>query len=207
MIFHRSFIIPVFLLFVPLTGGCSLKYSEDTHNIEDKEPEFIFSGAEFKRYENSKNKVSMSAQKLEQYKGGIKTYADNVNFTIMKDDGNIDTEGSCGLLSSDSQAQKYSLYNGIQIFNHSRNVQIKADQLRWNGKNEQLTSGRNDTITITKEGTTIRGSGFSASGVSNEFAFSGAVSGTVDTNDENTDKETGSKAAYNTEKGIDHEKD
>ncbi|MCK9170197.1 MAG: LPS export ABC transporter periplasmic protein LptC [Treponema sp.] len=207
MIFHRSFIIPVFLLSGLLAGGCSLKYSEDAHNTEDKEPEFIFSGADFKRYENSKNTVSMHARKLEQYKGGSKTYADDVNFTIMDDDGNVDTDGSCGLLASDSESKKYSLYNGIQIFNHSRKVQIIADQLRWNGKNEQLTSGRNDTITIKKEGTTIRGSGFSASGVSNEFAFTGAVSGTVDTNDENTDKETGSAPASNTEKGINNEKD
>jgi LPS export ABC transporter protein LptC len=207
MIFRRSFIIPVFLLFGSLTGGCSLKYGEDTLNVEEKEPEFIFSGAEFKRYENSKNTVSMHAEKLEQYKGGSKTYADNVDFRILNNDGNVDTEGSCGLLASDSQAQKYSLYNGIQIFNHSRNVQIKADQLRWNGKNEQLTSGRNDTITIIKEGTTIRGSGFSASGVNNEFAFTGAVSGTVDTNDESNGIETGSKAVSDAEKGINDEKD
>jgi LPS export ABC transporter protein LptC len=207
MIPCSSLIISVFLLSGLLAAGCSLKYGEDIHNGEDNEPEFIFSDAEFMRYENSKNTVSMHAQKLEQYKGGNKTYADNVRFTMLDNDGKVDTEGLCGLLASDSQTQKYSLYNGIQIFNHSRNVRIHADQLRWNGKNEQLTSGRNDTITIVKEGTTIRGSGFSASGVSNEFAFTGAVSGTVDTDDEKNDRGTDGEAVSDTEKGTGNEKD
>lgn len=208
MIFDRPCILSVLLLSGLLTAGCSLKYSEDVRNAEDSVPEFVFSDADFTRYENSKNTVSMHAKKLEQYKGGNKTYADSISFTMRDKDGAVDTEGSCGLLASDSQTEKYSLYNDIQIFNHSRKVRISADQLRWNGRNEQLTSGRSDTITIIKEGTTIRGSGFSASGVSNEFAFTGAVSGTVDTaDDENSGNQTDAAVLLHTEKGSADDKD
>ena len=35
-----------------------------------------------------------------------------------------------------------------------------------------------------KNGTVVRGSGFSASGVSNRFVFTGAVSGTVETDED-----------------------
>ena len=184
MICYRRNAICFALLFCLTVTGCSLKYSEDVRSAEDSVPEFVFSDADFSRYEDSKNTLSMHAKRLEQYKGGNRTYADNIQFKTRDKDGNVDTEGACGLLASDSSQKEYSLYDGIKIYNHSRNVQIDADQLRWNGKNEQLTSGRNDTITIKKEGTTIRGSGFSASGVSNEFVFTGAVSGTVDTTDE-----------------------
>jgi LPS export ABC transporter protein LptC len=207
MIVRQSSIISVLLLLGPLAAGCSLKYSDDVRNTEDSVPEFVFSDADFVRYENRRTTVSMHAQKLEQYKGGNKTYAENIHFTMHDKDGATDTEGSCGLLASDSQTQKYSLYNGIQIFNRSRNVRISADQLRWNGKNEQLTSSRNDTITIVKSGTTIRGSGFSASGVSNEFSFMGAVSGTVDTDDESAGNKTDSTVLSHTDEGSADEKD
>jgi LPS export ABC transporter protein LptC len=206
MIFCRSFIASTILLLGPFAAGCSLKYSEDIRNAEDSVPEFVFSDADFTRYENKKNTVSMHARKLEQYKGGDKTYADDIRFVMKDKDGKVDTEGSCGLLAADSGTQKYSLYSNIQIFNHARSVRIHADQLRWNGKNEQLTSGRNDTITIIKEGTTIRGSGFSASGVSNEFAFTGAVSGTVDTNDETAGARPDNAALPSAEEGTAGEK-
>jgi LPS export ABC transporter protein LptC len=190
---YRRIAICFALLSSLTAAGCSLKYSEDVRSAEGSVPEFVFSDADFSRYEDSKNTLSMHAKRLEQYKGGNKTYADNIQFKTRDKDGNVDTEGACGLLSSDSSQKEYSLYDGIKIYNHSRNIQIDADQLRWNGKNEQLTSGRNDTITIKKEGTTIRGSGFSASGVSNEFVFTGAVSGTVDTTDKPAQKDAGNE--------------
>lgn len=177
----RSACTCAIILLCSAASGCSLKYSENIKSAEDSVPEFVFSDAEFSRYEDNRNTLTMHADKLEQYKGGNKTYADSIHFSIHDKNGSIDTEGSCGLLASDSDKEKYSLYDGIRIFNHPRNVEIHADELRWNGRSEQLTSGRNDTVTIIKEDTTIRGAGFSASGISNEFAFTGAVSGSVDT--------------------------
>jgi Protein of unknown function (DUF1239). len=206
MNFRPRCVIPCLLLSGLLAGGCSLRYTENVTNSEDTVPEFVFEDAEFTRYENSRSTMSMHAEKLEQYKGGSRTYADNVRFTMKTEDGKIDTEGSCGLLASDSQAKKYSLYNGIQLFNHSRNVRIQADQLRWNGKSEQLTSGRSDTITIIKDGTTIRGSGFSASGVSSEFAFTGAVSGTVDTSDDENGSRKDTAVPPHADEGTSDEK-
>ena len=121
----------------------------------------------------------MRARTLEQYKGGG-TYADSVSFTAYDDDGSAETEGSCGLVAFDAKQKIYSLYDGIELTSRSKNVTITADELRWDGNTEQLTSRRTDTITMKKNGTIVRGSGFSASGVSNRFVFTGAVSGTVE---------------------------
>ena len=55
--------------------------------------------------------------------------------------------------------------------------------LRWNGKTEQLTGGRRDTVRIEKDGTIIYGTGFSASGVSKKFGFAGTVSGEIEAKD------------------------
>ena len=189
--------IAALLILCSVTAGCSLKYTEDVRSAEDIVPEFVFSDAQFSRIEDSRETISMHAARLEQYKGGSKTYGKNISFMMHDNQGKTDTEGSCGMLASDSDTEKYILYDNISIFNHPRNVKIHADELRWNGKTEQLTSGRTDTITVTKEGTTIHGSGFSASGISNTFTFTGTVSGTVDTADTKPETAEGDTNAQN----------
>ena len=169
-----------------IAAGCSLKYSEGQKNVDAEVPEFVFANADFSRWEKNQKMLSMRAQTLEQYKGGG-TYADSVSFTAYADDGSAETEGSCALVAFDPQQKMYSLYDGIELTNAPRNVTIAADELRWDGNTEQLTSRRTDTITMKKNGTIVRGSGFSASGVSNRFIFTGAVSGTVET-DENAEE-------------------
>ncbi|MBP3710297.1 MAG: LPS export ABC transporter periplasmic protein LptC [Treponema sp.] len=169
--------------------SCSLKYAEAAHNVEATVPEFVFDNADFIRYENNKQKFSLFSYKLEQYKGGNETYASGVTFATYDEAGEIETEGSCELLSSNAREKKYSLYDKIELANHPQNVIIKANELRWNGRSEQITSRRSDTITIKKDNMTIIGSGFSASGVSNSFAFTGAVSGFMETTDDAAQEE------------------
>ena len=165
------------------SAGCSLNYSDGKKNVESEVPEFVFSNADFSRWEKNKRTLSMRARTLEQYKGGG-TYADSVSFTAYDDDGSAETEGLCGLVAFDAKQKIYSLYDGIELTSRSKNVTITADELRWDGNTEQLTSRRTDTITMKKNGTIVRGSGFSASGVSNRFVFTGAVSGTVETDED-----------------------
>ena len=165
------------------SAGCSLNYSDGKKNVESEVPEFVFSNADFSRWEKNKRTLSMRARTLEQYKGGG-TYADSVSFTAYDDDGSAETEGLCGLVAFDAKQKIYSLYDGIELTRRSKNVTITADELRWDGNTEQLTSRRTDTITMKKNGTIVRGSGFSASGVSNRFVFTGAVSGTVETDED-----------------------
>ena len=169
-----------------IAAGCSLKYSEGQKNVDAEVPEFVFSDADFSRWERNQKTLSLRAHTLEQYKSGG-TYAESLSFTAYADDGSAETEGSCGLVAFDPKQKMYSLYDGIELTNAPRNITIAADELRWDGNTEQLTSRRTDTITMKKSGTIIRGSGFSASGISNRFVFTGAVSGTVET-DENAEE-------------------
>ncbi len=165
-----------------LCASCSLKYAT-TYQDEANVPEFIFSDATFTKYEDDKQKLSLSAGALEQYSDGNSMYARDVEFTLLKTDGTVETEGSCTLLAADSKEEKYTLYDGIHIHNKKEDLEVTADTLRWNGKSEQLTSSRNDMVTIKKGKTTMIGSGFSASAVSKQFAFTGVISGTFDEDD------------------------
>lgn len=176
--------------------GCSLKYSEGAGDeAEGKVPEFVFNGASLSRFENGGETLSLKADRIEQYKGGTRTFARNIKFSTKNSKGEAETDGECGLLSADSDAESYILFDGIKIDSRARDVKITAGELKWNGKSEQLTSAVNDTIKIEKEGTTIYGSGFSASAVSDTFTFSGAVSGEVVTDDDEEASDGGAESA------------
>lgn len=168
----------LFLLFVSLIffAGCSLKYGTN-YQDEDNVPEFVFTDANYSRYENNQKTLNLSASRLEQYSDGKSMYAKDVDFQVMDKEGNLLTQGSCNLLSSNTDTEEYTLYDNIEIENTKDDIKVSADTLRWNGKTEQLTSSRNDTVTIKKGNTTIQGSGFSASGVSKKFLFNGVVTG------------------------------
>ncbi len=171
---------------VLLSFSCSLKYDE-TVNVEEKVPEFVFQDTSMVRSEDNKITFEMKAGVLEQYKKSSETFAKDVSFKAYDDKGAVSTEGECGLLFSDTDKKLYELYDDIKLYNRSDNTNFFAEILRWNEKNEQLTSGRGEMVKIEKEGTVMRGTGFSASGISKTFSFRGTVSGDIETK-ENQEK-------------------
>lgn len=177
----RILAITISSLFIFL--GCSLKYSQ-SYQDESNVPEFIFTDAVYTKYEDDAKKLSLSAGVLEQYKEGNSMYARDVSFQLLKKTGEIETEGSCKLLSANSDEEKYTLYDDIKIKNFDENLEVTAGSIRWNGKSEQLTSSRNDMVTIKKGDTTMQGSGFSASAISKKFAFTGVITGEFKKNED-----------------------
>lgn len=176
----------LFLIFaIILFCSCSLKYAQ-TPNVEDEIPEFVFEGTKMTSYEKSAKKTEIQADVLEQYKNSSQSYAKGIEF-FAYDDGEISSEGSCGYLFVDSKKEIYQLYENINVYNYSDNTKFSADALKWNGKSEQLTSGKSDSVKIEKDNTVIVGSGFSASGVSKTYTFTGAVSGTITDSEDNSE--------------------
>ena len=174
--------------FTLLFASCSLKYGMQTYD-DSNIPEFTFKDATFSRYKSGQIQMELNAKKMEQYKDGKSTYAKDLSFTIKDDEGNITTKGSCGLLASNTGTEIYSLYDDISIENLKEQMQFLAHTLRWNGKTEQLISNKTDIVTIKKGNTTIQGSGFSASGITKSFAFTGVVTGSIQENNENEPSE------------------
>ena len=187
----KLFAILGFSAFGLISSSCSLKYDE-TVSAEEKNPEFVFYDTKLTRYENSNKKAEINTGYLEQYKDSDATYAKDVSFKTIDKDGKLETEGNCGLLFFDSKKELYELYDGIKLFNVKQNTRFSADILRWNGKTEQLTSGRTDMVRIEKDDTVIVGSGFSASGVSGRYNFTGMVNGNIVTK---SDKEKSDESA------------
>ena len=166
-----------------LLSSCSLKYTETVHS-EDKVPEFVFEDTKLVRYENTEPTLEVTAGTLEQYKNSNETYGKNIAFTAYDKKGQVETEGSCGILFADSGKKLYELYDDIELYNAPEKVRFQASALKWNGRSEQLTSGRSDMVKIEKDDTIMRGSGFSASGISKKFSFRGNITGTIETTDD-----------------------
>ncbi len=186
-----------------LSFSCSLKYNE-TVNSEDKVPEFVFEDTKMVRYEDNKATLEVSAASLEQYKDTNETYGKDIAFTAFDDEGKAETKGSCGIIFADTGKKIYELYDNIDVYNAPEKMRFYASVLKWNGRSEQLTSGRSDMVKIEKDDTIMRGSGFAASGVSKTFSFRGNITGTIETKDEGSDQQSeetadASVAAANTE--------
>lgn len=158
--------------------SCSLNYGTE-QSSESTVPEFSFKNAVFNRYEDGTTSISLQAEKLEQYKSDGSSYAQNAEFKTYSKSGELDTEGFCQLLASNTNSKEYSLFDGISLNIYSQDLKLQAQSLHYNGKTEQLTSDRNETVTIERKNTVIQGKGFSASAVSKTYSFENQVSGTI----------------------------
>lgn len=172
-----------------LSFSCSLNYLTG-ENSEDKIPEFSFKNAQYTKYETSKKNITLKAEQLEQYKSDNAVFAKNAEFETFSKEGKEETSGSCQLIAANTKKEIYTLYGDIKLNLQKQDMKIEADSLNFNKKSEQITSGRNSEVKLTKKDVTMSGYGFSASGVSKSFSFMENVSGTIITNDENSDENT-----------------
>lgn len=195
----RPGIIEVLILFGLIfnISSCSLNYGEG-EEPESNNPEFIFRNAKFQRIEDRKLKVTLNAERLEQYKLNNAMYAQNIFFESYDKNGKLDTKGSCSLLDINNRDEIYYLFNQILIENLSQNVEIHAQNLKWDSNSEQLTSGQSDSVVIKRNDLQITGKGFSASGVSKSFVFTEGVEGIIQT--KSSDSEDGVNQNENNKK-------
>ena len=201
---HSFFIssLVIFLLF--FFSGCSLDYESDTPE-QIKAPEFSFENLELTKIEKGKKTAVIQASKLDQYHKIDASYAQNIKFTLFNNNL-IKIEGEADLLSLDNKSEIYTMFNSVSITSYEQNMQIQAKNLKWNNKTEQLTSSAEDIVTITNIPTptesgyvkpksentnqiSLQGKGFSASGVTWQYAFKNATTGKIIINDKGTTDE------------------
>ena len=178
--------------------SCSLKYEEPV-NTENVTPELQFKNVNYKKYKNRRLDTQIQAEALERYRGDNTAYAKNASFFAWDEEGNLNTEGKCALLGIDSDNDIYTLFNNIFLHNIDQKFKLRATNLKWNGKTEQLSSGINDTVYLERDDIEIEGSGFSASGISRSFVFENSISGIIKTDDDESDENDGTDGIDGTE--------
>ncbi len=159
-----------------LAASCSVNY-DTVYETEGTVPELMLDDAVFSRVRDSKSVAEIQSKRLEEFKDGGVVLAKDIQFTTKTDGGEVSSFGSAGLMKADPQKEVYEFFNGIKIEAPEKGLVIEGESLRWNGKSEQLVGERGKPLTIKKDGMTLRGSGFSASAVSQSFSFSSNVSG------------------------------
>lgn len=162
----------IFFFFSPLFFACSLKYNEVT-SVESNAPELQFTDLTMKRFEDNKETVNLKANSLEEYPSGGGTWAKGAQFSLLSD-GKVTTEGSAGSLSAVDDV--YTLHN-LKAKRSEDELTLTAKNLRFDKSTQQVVAGRNDIVTIEKGKTKMSGSGFSASGISKKFSFTGSIEG------------------------------
>ncbi len=98
-----------------------------------------------------------------------------------------------------SKDEIYTLFKDIFIQNYSQNLEIQAQNLKWNGKTEQLTSSKDESVFLKKDNIELQGKAFSASGVSQSFNFAGEVKGSLTTQEPEPEPESEQETASNQE--------
>ena len=204
----NSFFFPILFLVLFSFFGCSLDYDSDTPE-QIRAPEFTFENLELTKIEKGRKKAIINANILEQYHKLNASYAKDVRFKLFNDNNLIEVEGESELLSVDNKSETYTMFNSVSITSYEQNMNIQAKNLKWNNKIEQLTSSQDDIVTISNltstektgyakpksENTsqiTLQGKGFSASGVTWQYAFKNATTGkiTIEDNAKGTTDET-----------------
>ncbi|WP_443977312.1 hypothetical protein, partial [Treponema succinifaciens] len=95
----------------------------------------------------------------------------------------------CALLGIKGHTKIYTLFNEIFIDNIEQNFKINAESLKWNSETKQMVSTKDGNVKLTRSDIEIQGSGFSASGASKSFEFTNPVTGTITTDDNESNGE------------------
>lgn len=164
-------------------SSCSIKYDSE-FSPDETNPELTFTQATLYKIEEGNLKMQLNSTLIEQYKND-NSYAENAEFFTWDNNNELDTTGSCQIMGIDQRNEIYTLLNDIEINSNSNNLEIKTDALRWNGKNQQLTSNRESDVYIKHDDMVITGKGFSASGISKSYSFSSAVTGEMNSGSNN----------------------
>ena len=191
---RRLFLLVLGSLFL---FSCSLTYKSEEPDVTHV-PELVFSNARYVSYQEGKVSMVLDADILEQYQNDGALYGSQVFFTTYNKEGELSAEGRSQMISANNSDELYALLGQVEIQSFEEDLVIKADSLSWDGKAEQLVTGALDTIELKKNSKAeavssqdgeqsssrmeLTGTGFSASGSTMDFQFTGAVSGKIYTN-------------------------
>lgn len=182
-------------------AACSLSYKVEEPQVSHI-PELVFTEVEYLSYEDGTVRMQMGSSQLEQYRDDNALYGKGVSFSTYNRKGELSATGRSQMISVNTADKQYSLLGDVFIESIQEDMVVRAQALRWDGTDEQLTAGGNDTLELVRgkgaaspqEASSSAGSsqkserssriemtgiGFSASGVSRSFQFSGEVSGTI----------------------------
>jgi LPS export ABC transporter protein LptC len=175
--------------------GCSLDY--DAGRIAEERPEEIPETILFQSsytVERTNDRVlKFTAEQAESYPEQNKQLLFGLTFTERDGNGEVLSSGTADSATYFTDTDNVELSGGIRFRAETESAEVQAEYLYWNDEEDRLTSREDERVTVIRDsGSRITGLGFEADTRLKEVSFTGDVSGTLVTDDEdNADEEAG----------------
>lgn len=136
-------------------------------------------------HQNGRLSLEITAARAETWNDTRQTILSDTAFTEFDQDGAPATVGRAKRVVFYSDTEDADISGGVQVRSNVEKGNVAADTLSWDNKARRLVAPPQEVVTLVKDdGTSISGTGFRGDFRSRELTFSGPVTGTYVSSDE-----------------------
>jgi LPS export ABC transporter protein LptC len=148
-------------------------------------PDTVAVGVVHRVHQDGHLSLELTATRAETWNDEKQTILSDTHFTEFNQDGTAATEGQARKVVFHSDTENADISGGVKVRSNVEKGDVSADSLSWDNKARRLTAPALEVVTLVKDdGTSISGTGFLGDFRSRELTFSGPVTGTYVSSDE-----------------------
>lgn len=173
------------LLCVPgfLALACSFEY--ETPGAANQNPDMIFQEAEYVRITNGNPEIRVEAEEVRRYEAQHAMELDEFSFQQFNaapvgtvDIPAVNARGNAGTARMETDTGNFAMKKGLHMEVASEEITMETPEVFWKNKERILTAPGELNI-VREDGTTMKGTGFTADIRSRTWEFESKVAGTV----------------------------
>ncbi|MCL1814314.1 MAG: LPS export ABC transporter periplasmic protein LptC [Treponema sp.] len=171
------------VLFCILLAACSFNY--DTVTQDDNESSLIMENTEYTRMVKGNPEIQIRAEEVRRYETKHSMELDNFSFEQynaaperQETIPDINARGSAAQARIETDTNNLFIAGGVNIEVISENITIETEELSWQDGDRILRAPGMVNITRT-DGTTLKGTGFTAEARTRSWEFESSVEGLV----------------------------
>ena len=171
----------VFLAFFAM--ACSFTY--DSFQSNDDNPNMVMENAEYVRMVNGNPEIRLFAEEIRHYETRHTMELDNVSFEQFnaapegqEEIPDVNAHGKAGFTRMETDTNNFFAGGGVTIEVVSEDFSMETAEISWQNQERFLTAPGMVNITRS-DGTTLKGTGFSAHTRSRSWEFESGVEGSI----------------------------
>ena len=178
-------------IFIILAASCTFDYGESKEEGNEM-PDLVMENVEYVRVRSSDPIARFQAERAERYeKQGVMKLM-QFSFEQYGEKGEeVNAVGQAGFASVDIQSGDVSMNDAVRLEVESEDIILETELLEWKDEPRTLSSGNKEVTIIQESGTRFTGLALFVEARKRTWEFSGAVSGTyISEDDEEESEET-----------------
>jgi len=175
-----------------LFASCTFDYGQSGEG-EKTTPDLVMENVEYVRVRSADPIALFRAERAERYEAQGVMKLTNFSFEQYGEKGEeINTLGKAGFASIHIESGDFTMDDGVRIEIESEDIILETKQLEWKDEPRILTTGQGEEVHIYQEsGTHFIGIGLVANARERTYEFTGMVSGTfISVDDEDEEEES-----------------